>query len=177
MIVLSIAVDFSRSRILGRTARKYGSQALEADALHFSTDIWSSGVVLVGLLGILASRKFQIKQLELADSVAALGVAAIVILVTIKLGRRSLDDLLDRVPGDLQARVAAAASVEGVKEVTQVRVRRAGPAFFADVTLLGRSWRADRGRPCDCQQRRRRRAGGAARGRRGDPRRAGLLDA
>jgi cation diffusion facilitator family transporter len=135
VILLSIVVDFSRSRILGRTAEKYGSQALEADALHFSTDIWSSCVVLAGLLGILASRKLHVPQLELADSVAALGVAAIVILVTIKLGRRSIDDLLDRVPGDLQARVAAAARVEGVKEVIQVRVRRAGKTFFADVTL------------------------------------------
>jgi cation diffusion facilitator family transporter len=135
VIALSIAVDFSRSRILRRTAQKYGSQALEADALHFSTDVWSSCVVLVGLLGILAARKFQIHRLELADSVAALGVAAIVILVTIKLGKRSIDDLLDRIPGDLQARVAAAARVEGVKEVTQVRVRRTGTTFFADVTL------------------------------------------
>jgi cation diffusion facilitator family transporter len=135
VIALSIVVDFSRSRILGRTAKKYGSQALEADALHFSTDIWSSCVVLAGLLGILASQKFHIPQLDLADAVAALGVAAIVILVTIKLGHRSIDDLLDRIPGDLQARVAAAARVEGVKEVIQVRVRRAGPAFFADVTL------------------------------------------
>jgi cation diffusion facilitator family transporter len=135
VIALSIAVDFSRSRILRRTAQKYGSQALEADALHFSTDIWSSCVVLVGLLGILAARRFEIPQLELADAVAALGVAAIVILVTIKLGRRSIDDLLDRVPGDLQPRIAAAARVEGVKEVTQVRVRRAGNTFFADVTL------------------------------------------
>jgi len=135
VIALSIVVDFSRSRILGRTAEKYGSQALEADALHFSTDIWSSCVVLVGLLGILAARKLHIPQLELADSVAALGVAVIVILVTIKLGQRSIDDLLDRVPGDLQSRVAAAARVEGVKEVTQVRVRRTGPDFFADVTL------------------------------------------
>ncbi len=135
VIALSIAVDFSRSRILRRTAEKYGSQALEADALHFSTDIWSSCVVLAGLLGILAARKFQIPRLELADSVAALGVAAIVIQVSIRLGRRSMDDLLDRVPGDLQARVAAAARVEGVKEVSKVRVRRAGPEFFADVTL------------------------------------------
>jgi cation diffusion facilitator family transporter len=135
VIGVSMVVDFSRSRILRRTADKYGSQALEADALHFSTDIWSSGVVFAGLLGILAARKFQIPRLELADSVAALGVALIVIQVTIKLGRRSIDDLLDRVPGDLQARIAAAALVEGVKEVNKVRVRRAGPAFFADVTL------------------------------------------
>ena len=50
VIMLSIVVDFSRSRALLRVSKKYQSQALEADALHFSTDIWSSCVVLFGLL-------------------------------------------------------------------------------------------------------------------------------
>jgi cation diffusion facilitator family transporter len=54
VVVVSMVVDFSRSRALKRTAAKYASQALEADALHFSTDIWSSGVVLVGLIGVWA---------------------------------------------------------------------------------------------------------------------------
>ena len=49
VMALSIAVDAWRSRALGRIAKKYDSQALEADALHFSTDIWSSGVVILGL--------------------------------------------------------------------------------------------------------------------------------
>jgi len=46
---ISIVVDITRSRILYAAARKHKSQALEADALHFSTDIWSSSVVIVGL--------------------------------------------------------------------------------------------------------------------------------
>ncbi len=49
---ISIAVDISRSRMLYRVAAKHRSQALEADALHFSTDIWSSAVVILGLLGV-----------------------------------------------------------------------------------------------------------------------------
>src|SRR5277367_1878112 len=49
VLFVSMAVDFWRSRELGKIATKYDSQALEADALHFSTDIWSSGVVVVGL--------------------------------------------------------------------------------------------------------------------------------
>jgi cation diffusion facilitator family transporter len=51
VMITSIVVDISRSRMLYRAARKYNSQALEADALHFSTDIWSSGVVILGLFG------------------------------------------------------------------------------------------------------------------------------
>src|SRR5262244_1680227 len=50
VMLLSMIIDFWRSRALARIARRYDSQALEADALHFSTDIWSSGVVILGLL-------------------------------------------------------------------------------------------------------------------------------
>jgi cation diffusion facilitator family transporter len=136
VIGLSIVVDFSRSRALGRAARKHQSQALEADALHFSTDIWSSCVVLLGLFGVLAAERFGVPWLEKADSVAALGVALIVVWVSLQLGKKSIDDLLDRVPHDLQSRIVAAARrVKGVTDVTQVRVRRAGPESFADVTL------------------------------------------
>jgi len=49
VLFLSMGVDYWRSRALGKTALRYDSQALEADALHFTTDIWSSGVVVVGL--------------------------------------------------------------------------------------------------------------------------------
>src|SRR3989339_236206 len=52
VIVTSIIIDFSRSRALYKVAKKHDSQALEADALHFSTDIWSSTVVLIGLIGV-----------------------------------------------------------------------------------------------------------------------------
>src|SRR6202167_4002373 len=76
VMFISMAVDFWRSRALGRIAAKYDSQALEADALHFSTDIWSSGVVVVGLLLVLLGRIFGIDKLRVADPVAALFVAA-----------------------------------------------------------------------------------------------------
>ncbi len=136
VVFLSIAVDFTRSRALMRVSRKYRSQALEADALHFSTDIWSSMVVLVGLAGVLAARRFDLPWLAVADTIAALAVAAIVIWVSLKLGKKSVDDLLDRIPDDLRDKVArAAGQVDGVVSVTQVRMRRAGSEVFADITL------------------------------------------
>lgn len=135
VVILSIVVDVSRSRALGRIARKYQSQALEADALHFSTDVWSSGVVLLGLFGVLLAERMNVPWLANADSVAALGVAVIVIGVSVKLGKKTVSDLLDAVPKDLQSRVATAAAVPGVEAVKQVRVRRSGPEIFADVTV------------------------------------------
>src|SRR5580692_5529567 len=78
VMFLSMAVDAWRSRALGRIATKYDSQALEADALHFSTDIWSAGVVVVGLVLVLAGRMYHIGWLRQADPIAALFVAAVV---------------------------------------------------------------------------------------------------
>ncbi|MBI5244241.1 MAG: cation-efflux pump [Elusimicrobia bacterium] len=136
VIALSISIDFTRSRALKRVADKYQSQALEADALHFSTDIWSSCVVLLGLVGVLISHRFErLAFLVKADALAALGVALIVLKVCYQLGRKSVDDLLDAVPEGLRQTVAEAAKVKGVLDVRQVRLRRSGPEVFADVTL------------------------------------------
>jgi cation diffusion facilitator family transporter len=141
VVIMSIVVDISRSRALKRAADKYASQALEADALHFSTDIWSSSVVLLGLGGVVAGEQLGMPWLVHADAAAALGVAAIVVWVSLKLGKKSVDDLLDSVPGKLRDQVAdAARTVSGVEEVTRLRLRRSGPEMFADVTLaVGRA--------------------------------------
>lgn len=133
---VSIVIDVSRSRALAATAKKHRSQALEADALHFSTDVWSSSVVLVGLAGVWFSHRPGLEWLARADAVAALGVAGIAALVSFRLGRKSVDDLLDAAPTGLLERIARAASaVEEVVGVSQVRVRRSGPKTFADVIL------------------------------------------
>ncbi len=136
VVIVSIVVDVSRSRALSRAARKHQSQALEADALHFSSDIWSSVVVLVGLFGILAGNRLGLLWLKSADSVAALGVALIVVGVGFRVGRKAVEDLLDAIPKHLQESVVAAtAAVPGVDDVKQVRLRKSGPEIFADVTL------------------------------------------
>lgn len=136
ILVISIMVDYWRSRALRQAAKKYQSQALEADALHFSTDIWSSTVVLVGLGTVALAKRWGIMWLEKADAVAAAVVAGIVIGVSIKLGRKSIDDLLDAVPKDFSEKVEVAARVNGVIDVQKVRIRRSGPEIFVDATLL-----------------------------------------
>ncbi len=141
VVILSIVVDYSRSRALKKAADKYSSQALEADALHFSTDIWSSAVVLLGLCGVSLSESWGMPWLAQADATAALGVAAIVIVVSYRLGKKSVDDLLDSVPGSLHDQVVATAKqVAGVEDVIQLRLRRSGPEMFADMTIaVGRA--------------------------------------
>jgi len=139
VMAVSIGVDVSRSRMLARVARKHSSQALEADALHFSTDIWSSVVVICGLILVwLGNNVFprQAGPLQKADAVSALGVAFIVLFVSTRLGKRTIDVLLDRAPQGLPQRIASAAgAIEGVLSVSQVRARRSGARFFVDMNL------------------------------------------
>lgn len=134
----SIVIDYSRSRVLMRAARKHNSQALEADALHFSTDIWSSSVVIVGLFGVLISE--QVSQLEFlakTDAVAALIVALIVIVVSYQLGRRSISALLDAAPDGLAENIERTVeAIPGVLDCHRVRVRTAGPQTFVDIHVV-----------------------------------------
>jgi cation diffusion facilitator family transporter len=136
---LSIVIDISRSRALGRVARKYGSQALEADALHFSTDIWSSAVVIVGLVLVKLGqhRGDPAAIYQRADAVAALLVAAIVAVVSLRLGRRAIDILLDRAPRGLADSIARSVSaLEGVEAVSRIRVRIVGNKVFVDLKVV-----------------------------------------
>lgn len=129
VVISSIAIDVTRSRALYKVARKYNSQALEADALHFSTDIWSSAVVLIGLLcanlGIYA-----------ADSIAALGVALIVLTISYRLGKRAINVLLDSSPVTLSEEISSI--IKSVPEVSyfhDLKVRVAGADTFVNVTI------------------------------------------
>jgi cation diffusion facilitator family transporter len=139
VMAISIGVDISRSRMLFRAARKYQSQALEADALHFSTDVWSSSVVIVGLVLVWLGKNVLPKHgqlLQKADALAAFGVAIIVLFVSYRLGKRTIDVLLDRAPDGLAPRIRdAAGAVDSVLSVGQVRVRRSGPSVFVDLTV------------------------------------------
>jgi cation diffusion facilitator family transporter len=137
VIILSIVVDMGRSRALMHTAKKHNSQALEADAVHFSTDIWSSCVVLFGLVCVWLSGKMSLPWLEKADSIAALGVAIIVVRVCFRLGMKSIHVLLDGVTPDLQEKIESITmKIPGILAVKRVRVRSSGPELFADITVI-----------------------------------------
>ncbi|HEX5211841.1 MAG TPA: cation-efflux pump [Pseudolabrys sp.] len=129
VIAVSVAVDFFRARALSRTAKRTQSQALEADALHFSSDLWASLAVLVGLAGVRAG-------LWWADSAAALLVAILICVAGWRLGRRTIDTLTDVAPaGAAKQIIAGAAKVPGVVAVEQVRARAAGDKTFIDIAV------------------------------------------
>lgn len=135
---VAIVVDLSRSRVLYRTARRYNSQALEADALHFSTDVWSSSVVIVGLILVRLGHSFPNYRdwFIKADALSALVVAGIVMWVSLQLGYRAWEALLDKAPSGLEERVRSALlSVEDVRECGPIRLRTAGPVTFVEVTV------------------------------------------
>jgi len=136
VMFFSMGVDYWRSRALGRIAAKYDSQALEADALHFSTDIWSSAVVVVGLLLVWIGERGRIPWLREADPIAALFVAGVVIWVSWRLARKTIDALLDAAPSGVRSKILSAVSrVEGLLEIERVRIRRAGNRYFADLSI------------------------------------------
>ncbi len=145
VMATSIVVDVSRSRALMKAAKKHNSQALEADALHFSTDVWSSSVVIGGLilvsLGQFLSSRALLPESALvwfhrADAIAALGVSAIVIWVSYNLGRRTIAGLLDSAPQGLHDRIVEGVSaIPGLLKLRQVRIRPSGPSTFVDMIL------------------------------------------
>lgn len=137
VMCISIIVDYTRSRVLLRVAHRLGSQALEADALHFSTDIWSSSVVIAGLIIVSLAQHFHLPAwFAQADAIAALGVSGIVIWVGLRLAKETLDALLDRAPDELAKQVQTYIDkVEDVTEVRRIRLRRAGNKLFADVII------------------------------------------
>jgi cation diffusion facilitator family transporter len=129
VIAASIVIDFFRARALTRTAEATQSQALEADALHFSSDLWASLAVLVGLVGV----HFGIAW---ADSAAALAVAVLVCVAGWRLGKRTIQTLTDVAPAGAAAQIEKiACSVPGVVDVEHVRVRGVGETIFVDLTV------------------------------------------
>ena len=112
VIVTSVFVDFFRARALSKVARETSSEALEADALHFSSDMYSSLAVLAGLGGVALG-------LPWADSAAAIVVALFVLLAGWRLGRRNVATLTDTAPpGAAESITTAADSIPGVISIS-----------------------------------------------------------
>ena len=128
-LAIVICVDFSRMLVSLRAGRRYGSAALQANAVHFASDLAGSVAVLGGLLGVRAGWKE-------ADSAAALFVALLVLAAAARLMRRNVDVLMDRVPSEAQAIASRAiASLEPPVQLRRLRMRQAGSKQFADVVI------------------------------------------
>jgi cation diffusion facilitator family transporter len=129
VIVVSIVVDFFRARVLYRVAADTSSEALEADALHFGSDMWSSAAVLAGLVAVALGYSW-------ADPAAAIIVAVFICIAGWRLGRRTIDTLTDTAPAGAAGKIAAAiARLPGVVAIDRLRVRRAGNVLFVDLVV------------------------------------------
>jgi cation diffusion facilitator family transporter len=129
VIAVSIIVDFFRARLLYRVASQTSSQALEADALHFGSDMWSSLAVLVGLGGVALGFPW-------ADALAAAVVAVFICIAGYRLGWRTIETLTDTAPAGAAERISAIANkIRGVVAVDRVRVRPAGTSLFAEIAV------------------------------------------
>ena len=129
VLIISIVVDFSRSRALAKVAKETKSQALEADALHFNLDIFSSAVVLGGLV-------FVTIGITWADAIAGIAVALIVLSAAFRLGKRTVNVLTDAAPeGITEQIIAVTKTVNGVVNIEKIRVKPAGPHVFVEMTV------------------------------------------
>src|SRR5882724_7352752 len=139
VLVIDIAVNFWRARALHRTARETRSQALAADALHFASDVLGSIAVIIGL--VLTGLGFA-----WGDSAAAIAVAVMISILGLRLGRSTIETLLDRAPeGVAEQATAAIRSVPGVVGVERLRARMVGPTHFIDaIVQVPRTYPIDR---------------------------------
>ena len=129
VMAASVVIDYLRARALYRVASETSSEALEADALHFSSDMWSSGAVLIGLGGVALGYSW-------ADSVAAIVVAIFICIAGWRLGKRTIDTLTDTAPSGVADRIRKTVkAIPGVVTLERVRVRRVGPTSFVDLVV------------------------------------------
>lgn len=140
VLLLSIAVDYTRSRSLGRIAHEHRSEALAADAIHFHTDMWASLAVLIGLAASYVGQIRHLPWLEYADPLAAIAVAGVIVRVSWRLAQQTVDALLDATPSETRKELRLdlmhdLSAIPGVLSVERLRTRRAGANYFADITL------------------------------------------
>jgi cation diffusion facilitator family transporter len=135
-LTISIIVDFNRSRVLNKVAKECESPALAADALHFQSDIYSSLAVLFGLALVYFGKVSERPILNMADSIAALMVAGWTFIVSLKLVRESIDQLMDKAPHGAEDKILALLhEIPEVLVISSLKVRKSGPSVFINLTV------------------------------------------
>ena len=130
VLIVSIIVDITRVYTLRRVARETGSQALAADAIHFASDMVGSVLVLLGLGAAVLGFKY-------GDALAAMGVAGFIAIAGWRLGRQTIDTLLDKAPAGVSDEIRAIVpKVPGVVEIETLRLRPGGTHLFGDVSVV-----------------------------------------
>ena len=134
--VLSSALNGLLAWVMFRSARAHRSIALEADARHLVTDVWTSAGVLVGIVGAVLTGWLWL------DAVAAIVVALNILKEGLELVWRSSQGLMDSaVEPEVQATIDATlqqfvqAQPPGAVRFDHVSTRRAGQRQFVDMHL------------------------------------------
>ncbi len=129
-LIVSMVIDYFRAKALREVAKETNSRALEADALHFSVDILSSSIVIIGLI------LTYLGVSKIADTIAALAVTVIILKLGFDLARKSFDSLMDRIPEGLYEKLRyETLLVKGVEGIKNIRIRNAGSVNFIDMTI------------------------------------------
>jgi len=141
MVVMgvSMVVNIFVSRLLFRVARRTDSMALEADAWHLRTDVWTSAGVLVGLAAIAIATRAGLREAHLMDPLVAMVVGAVIARAAVEIMRRSYDHLVDRsLPPEELAQIDALLREHYPQylEYHRLRTRKAGPQRYVDLHLV-----------------------------------------
>jgi cation diffusion facilitator family transporter len=131
ILLITIFIDYKRSRALKKIAKETNSQALEADALHFSSDILTSSIVIVSLILSYLDISYA------SDAIGAIVVSLIIFALGYRLGRKAFNSLMDKVPEGLSEKILKETKqVKGVEEISSYRIRSTGSHIFIDMTIL-----------------------------------------
>lgn len=139
VMAVSMVVNIFVSRMLFRVARRTDSIALEADAWHLRTDVWTSAGVLVGLVAITIATRAGLREAHVMDPLVAMAVGAVIARAAVDIMRRSYDHLVDRsLPPEELAKIDALLR-EHYPEYSgyhRLRTRKAGPQRYVDLHLV-----------------------------------------
>lgn len=132
-MLASMATAAALVWFLGRMARRSRSLVLEADALHYRTDVWSNGAVLLGMIAI------RFTGWQAADALIAGGIGLYIAWAAVPLIRKGLDMLLDHaLPDALVSRIRDIATTHSpmVNGVHELKTRRSGDINFVEFHLV-----------------------------------------
>lgn len=133
LAVVSSALNGVLAAAMLRKAREVRSVALEGDARHLFTDVWTSAGVVAGLLGVMAT------GWQWLDPLLAFGVALNILREGVHLLRESSGGLMDEaLDAESLARVQAVLAGFDREHTTRfdhIASRRAGQRRFVDLHL------------------------------------------
>ncbi|MGB9730041.1 MAG: cation diffusion facilitator family transporter [Thermoprotei archaeon] len=134
VMVISLVIDYSRSKTLRSVAKRYESQALEADALHYFSDLFSSGTVLVIILYSILMHPDE-RSLVFLDSITAILISVYFARSSYILSKRAIDELMDRSPKELVESIKSIINEQNVK-IKNLRARKSGNRVFIDMVII-----------------------------------------